>query len=159
MEVPEDRPISGQVALRTGVPVYRRDFVEQICGHLADYALGKCLTPEGEMLNEYVTLYLRHCVTMRGDRQTVYKPCRSCGSVWSDLVMVFPGRPAYLLRHQLTGGLVYQARSSFLFLAEELVDRIDWSPFPDARLDAVEVRDTPLDGRRLPGDPDWEATK
>jgi hypothetical protein len=158
MEWPEAPAVCGRPA-RAGVPIFGSDFVAQIGECLPDAAIGRCLTADGQVFQEYVTMYLPRCVLMRGDTKTKYKVCKGCGAIWTDLVMVFPGRPAYLLRHQLTDALIYQGGYGSLFIARELANRLDWSPFPDVRLEPVEVRDTPLDGRRLPGDPDWSSLR
>lgn len=151
---PRTHPTHGGL-FRAGVPVYRVDFVHELRDYLGDHVVGKCVDENGEDINEYVTMYTRTCVLMRGDSKTTYKVCNWCGSVWTDLVMVFPGRPAYLLRHQLTRMMVYQDHDGIIFAEDEIVNRIDWRRFPDIRPAQIEVRDTPLDGRCLPEDPGW----
>jgi hypothetical protein len=142
---------------RVGIPIYRADFAAIVQREVPEFIAGRCLLPDSSVVEDYVTLYSPTWLLMRGDEQTTTRVCQLCGSVWTDLVMVFPGRPAYLLRHQLTGASIYQGRSGPLFMVKELVDTIDWRQFSDMRRQRVDIRDTPLDGRRLPGDPDWDA--
>jgi hypothetical protein len=141
---------------RVGITLYRRDFVEAIAKELTSgFVCGRCFLPDGAVLANYVTLYSQKHVLMRGDKQTRTEVCPLCSSVWSDLVIVFRGRPAYLLRHELDDARLFQGTSGDVFMRHSLTTEIDWSRFRDIRLRRIEVRDTPLDGRRLPGDPDW----
>lgn len=142
---------------RVGISIYRADFAEIIRKAVPRFVAGRCLLPNGQVIRDYVTLYSDKAVLMRGDRETTTKVCKLCGSVWSDLVMINPGRPAYLLRHQLTGDLFYQGESSPDFMEDELVGCIDWHRFPDLEVLDVDTLDIPLDDRRLPGDPDWDS--
>jgi len=81
--------------------------------------------------------------------------CKVCGTVRS----AGSSRPPdYVLSHQLDDRWAYPKYiSGPLLLTQELVDQIDWSRFPDARLYPYPVFDRPIDGQRLPGDPDWDA--
>jgi hypothetical protein len=144
------------LGFRVGVPIYRVEFLEALGHHAQGFAIGRCLLPHGKVLTEYATAYAKDYVLMRGDERTTTKVCPLCGSVWTDLVVVYPKRPAYLLRRQLSDALVYQGRSGAFFLAEAVVSEIDWTHFPDMRVQRIDVLDRPLDGRRLPGDPDWD---
>lgn len=149
------RTWSEGILFRVAIPVFRSDFAKLIVNECPRMVIGTCRLTNGQIVKDYVTMYREKWVLMRGDRATKTRVCHVCGSVWTDLVMVFPGRPAYLLRHQLSDESVYQDCSGSLLLQDNLVRRIDWSRFPDMRLQQVSVRDTPLDGKQLPGDPDW----
>ena len=140
---------------QVGVPIFRCDFIELLWPHMHGYVRGRCLRAGGGVHEHLVTLYAEKWVLMRGDERSRTEVCSLCGSIWTDLVMVRRGRPAYLLRHQLSGDLIYQDCDGDLFIAKSLAESLDFSKFRDLRFEPVTIRDTPLDGRRLPGDPDW----
>jgi len=154
---PRALPFYG-VLFRVGLPLYRSTFVQQFPSEFRRFAIGRVLTVDGGVISEYVSAYSRTSVLLRGDDRVTTKVCPLCSSVWSDLVMVFPDRPAYLLRHQLTNAQLHQGRGSELYITEELAAQVEWSQFPDVQLLRVDVRNTPLDRKRLPGDPDWVAS-
>lgn len=140
---------------RVGIPIYRADFADILQLYWPGLVRGRCVSNDQRVFGEYVTLYADTYVLMRGDSETNTKICPLCNSVWSDLVIVYKNRPAYLLRHQLTELRVYQSRCGAIFMMDDVFQTIDWSEFRDLRRQLIEIRDTPLDDRRLPGDPNW----
>ncbi len=146
------------IPFRIDVPLYRTALTDQIRDDLqaSGFVFGECLCGHSRLLDDYVTMYTRDYVLLRGDKDTITKVCPLCGAVWTDLVTVYAGRPAYVMHHQLSGARIYQGRGGKLYITQELVHRIDWTLLPDIRLSCIEVRRVPLDGRRLPGDPDWD---
>lgn len=64
----------------------------------------------------------------------------------------------HLLRHRLHSDRpVFMNPFGDLIIAESVAQSLDWSGFPDLKYDRLPVLDRPLDGLRLPGDPDWSA--
>lgn len=143
------------VPFRADLPIYSRELIAQLgIDRLSqDFCFGQCICDTGQVINEIVTMYSPQYVLLRGDRNTTIKVCGTCGEIWTDLVKVFPGRPAYVMRHQLGESGVFQGRGAKLFVTRKLIDRVEWSRFPDVTVRCIDVRITPLDGRELPGDP------
>lgn len=145
------------VPFRADVPIYRSSLTKQLDRDLtrSGFVFGRCLRPRGQVVDNYATMYSRNYVVLRGDTETITKVCAKCGDVWTDLVTVFAGRPAYVMRHQLSDATVYQGRAGKLLVTREVAARIDWTAIPDVRVARIDVRETPLDHRHLPGDPAW----
>ncbi len=59
----------------------------------------------------------------------------------------------HTLRVYLGEGRVYMDSFGWMYLDEELANQLDFSSWPDVELRQIEIRDLPLDGQRLPGDP------
>lgn len=137
---------------RVGLSVFRRNLIKELEPHLHGYVLGKCYL-RGKIVEDYVTLYHRHYIVLRGGKKSKYYTCQECGSVSS---LTDPGI-AYVLRKDLTDQLVYQEVNCMLYLADELVAQIDWSQWPDVRLVYIDVRDEPIDGQLLRGDTELES--
>jgi len=137
----------GAVA-QTGVHIFHRRFIDEIRPYLDGYVTGECRDAGG--LTDFVTCYARNYLVLRGGANTTYPMCSLCGSVFWYL-----GRKPYVLARDLTNQRVYQDVQCFMILDEEVVRAVDWKQYRDHMLIPVGVRETPLDGRRLPGDPDW----
>ena len=145
--------VTGLVSF-TRIAIFHRDFVMQIAKHLDGFALGKVYGPEQTINPLYQTCYTDSIIVLRGDRNAKYYVCKECG--WVKLNMGGQ-RHRYILKKHLPRSFVFQVDTMDLLLAEDLADLIDWSPWPDVRLDKVKVIDRPFDKHRLPGDPDWDA--
>ena len=143
----------------TGISVFHVGLIDQLRPYLAGCAFGKCLDAEGNLIEDYVTCYSQTYIVLRGGKKSKYWICQTCGSISSQLGQDRP----YLLRRQLTEAQVYQNAHCFMYVTEQLARQIDWSPWRRwVSLDPVQIRDVPIDGQRLPGDPDWsipEATE
>jgi hypothetical protein len=138
--------------------VYREAYLNLVLPHLADAVVGHCYLGSGsarKVIPEYRSFYSGpgEQIIMRGSASVRYRICEVCGIVrtegWD------PG-PQYFLSHQLSDRLAYADQGDLIWLTEELVDRIDWAQFRDAEFFPHPVFDRPIDGKRLPGDPDWD---
>lgn len=136
----------------TGVEIFHVKFIGQISKYLTDFSLGKCLTPEGNVIDEYVTCYGKDCFVVRGDKKSQYSICSTCNII----SCADRNGPRYVLRSYLKDSYIYQCSSGNMFLAEELASHLDFSPWPDAELIPIEVRDEPIDGQVLPIDSGYE---
>lgn len=133
----------------TAVDVFHIGFVAQIHDHLTEFVFGKCYDAKGSLIEDYVTCYTNQHIMQRGAPDTLYRTCNTCGTTWPSGYV----GPQYILRHTLTGAKVYQNCSSRMYLDEALCYQLDFSPWPDVDLEPIEIRDEPLDGKVLPGDP------
>lgn len=132
-----------------GVKVFRKDFIDHISQYLSEFIVGRCFWSDGTVIDDHVTCYSDSYLVVRGNTKSKYYVCSTCGIILSQL-----GRsPTYVLRRHLGNPLVYQNGFGGFLLDEEFALGIDWSPWPDVCLDAVGIRDTPIDGQILPGDP------
>lgn len=145
-----DHRITGGVAF-AGVRTFHRDFIEQIRGHLCGVVLGECFEPTGKIIEEYVTCYNNRndWVLVRGNRKSEYRTCPTCDAIWPN---GWEGSQ-YVLRSYLTDARVYMNNFSSMFLDEDLAIELDFSPWPDAELEPIAIRDEPIDGQHLPCDP------
>jgi len=141
----------GPVA-QSGVFIFHKRLIDDIWLHLADYVIGECRDARGP--TDFVTCYSKKYVVLRGNATAQYPICAVCGSVFSDF-----GPAPYVMARDLMGGGVYQDVQCVIMLEDEVVRCVDWKRFPDRDLRPVGIRETPLDGRRLPGDPDWATWK
>lgn len=133
-----------------GVCVYHRDLIVQIYDYMKDFVFGKCYTEEGDLIPELVTVYSKEYVILRGNRNSDYRICNSCGNVNT---YATSGKK-YILRSQVKDcQKVYGGVSGFVFIADELVPQLDLSQWKYACLDKVLIRDKPIDGQYFPGDP------
>lgn len=72
--------------------------------------------------------------------------------------LFYASHDRHLVRCQIPDGRpVFMDRLNDLIIAEPIAQQMDWSGFPDFVYDRLPVRDRPLDGMRLLGDPDWSA--
>jgi hypothetical protein len=131
------------------IDFFHKDFVAQIKHHLKDFVFGKCLLPNGTVIEDYVTLYCKHWIFQRGNKQSKYNICTKCGSISPNGEY---GRQ-YIIRSCLTDASVYRSSFGSLYLDEELALQIDFSQWPDAELITIDVLDKPMDGQWLPCDP------
>ena len=140
-----DYRISGDVLL-TCLRIYNKKFVEQIKEYLGDFTIGRCFSADGELVDEYVTLYSKRYILIRGNKKSKYVRCEECGTVrphgWY-------GRQ-YVLRSYLTESRVYQSPFNELCIDEELAMKLDFSAWPDANLETIEIRDEPMDEQEPP---------
>jgi len=131
-----------------GIRTFHRDFIDQIRDHLADFALGRCFDPQGNLIEEYVTCYSRDYFVTRGNKKSQYRTCPSCDTTYND---GWEGRQ-YVLRSYLTDAQVYMDVFCSMFLDEDLALQLDFSAWPDLELDPIAIRDKPIDGQQLPCD-------
>lgn len=128
------------------IKIYHREFINQISEYLRDFTLGKCVLSDGRILDDYVTQYSRRYILIRGNKHSKYVVCDNCGTVrphgWY-------GRQ-YVLRSYLTESRIYQTPFNQLCIDEELAMQIDFSPWPDADLETIEIRDEPMDEQDPP---------
>jgi len=137
--------------------LFHINFIDQIRSYMEGFIFGKCFLSDGSQLNNYVTCYSKDTILIRGSQGTVYNECSQCMSV-----SCTPKEPRYTLKMYLKGCGVYQDAIHTLYLDESLVDKIDFSPWPDVVLEPIEVRDEPVDQRRLicdPPNPSWKYDK
>ena len=112
------------------------------------FSIGKCHLPNGQIIEEYVTCYTNTYIIERGDARSQYEICDTCGSITP---IGWRGRQ-YTLRSYLTDAVVYEDAFNNLYIDEELALQLDFSPWPDADLETIEVREEPMDGQKLPCD-------
>jgi len=136
----------------TNIEIFHINFIEQIDKYLTDFTLGKCLTSKGDVIDEYITCYGKDYIIVRGDKTNQYRICGTCNMIssggWNG--------PRYILRSYLKDYYIYQSSFGSVFLVEDLASRLDFSPWPDAELKPIAVRDKPIDGQILPIDPGYE---
>lgn len=124
--------------------------------HLGDYfgtfAIGRAYDRDGVLLTEYRTWYGKTFIEPRGEAGSEWRVCPVCGRRFYH----WKGNP-YVLSHEVGDHHVYHDAGCHLYVDEWLAQHLDWSGFTDFELYPFPVRDTPLDGFRLPGDPDWSA--
>jgi len=134
-----------------GGSIFHVRFIEMIRHELAGYVFGTCEEAGAGRIDECVTCYHKDILVPRGNEKSEYSICGTCGSIhfhwWRS------EKTQYVLRCYLSDAAVYQDASGWLYLREDLAMSLDLSEWPDAGWRPIEVRDTPLDGRRLPIDP------
>lgn len=142
--IPEHQ-IAGHV-FSTGFHIYNKMFIDQIKEYIGDFTIGKCFSTDDELVDEYVTLYSKRYILIRGNKKSKYETCKKCGTVSSPY---WYGR-RYVLRSYLTESRVYQSPFNDLCIDEELALEIDFSPWPDVNLETIEIRDEPMDEQEPP---------
>lgn len=143
--LPEGQACAG--LWRTGLRVFHKSLIRHLQPFLEEFVVGRCFH-NGQLIQDYATLYGSNYVVVRGDALTKYYICEQCGTIGST-----PGpTSSYVLRRQLSRASVYQNSGCSLLLTEDLVQRTDWSLWPDVYLLEVDIRDEPIDGQQLPGD-------
>lgn len=137
-----------------GMDIFHRDFIGQIRKYLDDFVFGKCFGPDGRLIDEYVTCYTRERIPVRGGKGSKYRICNTCGAIPSGYI-----EPRHVLSSYLYGASVYQDYQTAILVDEAIVKSLDFSKWPDADLQKVEIRDEPLDEQHLPCDPHWVIEK
>lgn len=127
--------------------IFHVDYIEQIRPYIFSYVIGNCLLPNGKIIKEYVTCYTDKRILIRGEKKTRYGKCQVCGGL-----SCIPIGAKYTLRSYLTDAKIYQDYFSTHYIDEDLAMDIDFSPWPDAELEPIEIHDEPLDGHYLPCD-------
>ncbi|MCB9844672.1 MAG: hypothetical protein H6811_01615 [Phycisphaeraceae bacterium] len=142
--------------------IVRSDLWRLLQPHLAHYVLGRCVhVGLGEVIRGYSTVYtpIEYSTYTRGERGAKYYVCKHCGLPHLEA----DGTESllqYFIRGHLRGRHAAQVGCHGTFIITPwLRDQIDWSQFPDIELGVYPVLDRPLDGRRFPGDPDWDAMR
>lgn len=139
---------------RSKIGVMRRDLYQMLRPHMGNhFAIGRCFDGAGEEIKTHVTCYTNYHVVIRGGPESEYKSCPECGSIY---YLPRGDVDPYVLRKDLTGQQVYHNSFSLVLVTQELANSLDWKPFKDIELFPLPIRDVPLDGRQLPGDPpEW----
>lgn len=137
----------------TGIDVFRRDLIECLEPFLEDYIIGPCEDESGQIVPSYVTCYTDRRIIIRGDKYCTYNQCQTCGACW-----VGRRRNDFVLGRDVVRGAVFQDWRCSLFLnaaaGEAVLARVK-----GVRLSPITIIRRPLDGARLPGDPDWSSDK
>jgi hypothetical protein len=134
----------------TNITVWRKAFVEKLLQHQSGFAVGKCLTSTGKVIDDYVTCYMKKFITIRSNKQSLYQICPACGAIISNIE---PG-PKYVLEKEINGSRIYQDALCRFYVTEEIVDNFSLREMQgDFSFDAISIRQSPADGKRLPGDP------
>lgn len=132
--------------------IWRKDFIDSISKYLEGFVIGRCITTDGSVIDEYVTCYTDRTLVIRGNRQSKYNICPNCGSIESQ---VRPG-PEYILERYLTDAKVYQDSRCNFFFTEDIAWEINLEPWDvgeqNVYIEPVSVRQTPADEQILPGD-------
>lgn len=137
----------------TGVDIFRRDLIEILEPFLEGYVIGPCEDEEGDLIKNYVTCYTNRPIIIRGDKYCEYNYCESCGACW-----IGRTRNNFALKRDVVGRAVYQDRGGTLYLNHEAAALVQ-ANVKGVRLWPISIIRRPLDGRRLPGDPDWSAAE
>lgn len=132
--------------------IFQKDLIETVRRHFACQIVGQCHV-EVDGAPDYVTCYSTRTIFVRGGKGEGYWICPVCGKHSRDRLK----RPDNVLRRDLDDSLVFQDAYQRMYFRQALVDEIEWSKFRDAELEKIRIVDRPLDGKRLPGDPDWDA--
>ncbi len=126
-------------------------FLHRLMDHINGFAFGDVYGRREAKIDEYRTWYPDRVILIRGSGAPQPRECQACGGIDYRIV----GDP-YVLRHQMGTRHVYHDDKCNIYVDDWLADLVDWSDFPDLRLDPVPIRDYPEDGWCLPGDPDWQ---
>ena len=115
-------------------------------------------TKSKTICENYRSVYVRRAdgVDLRGERGSRYKQCEACGVIW--LRWAGGSGEVNLISHSIRDRdvLIYASRLDIL-VSKRVADEIKDRQFKGIMLIEVPVRDSPLDGFTLPGDPDWSA--
>jgi len=130
------------------ITLWRRDFIEHISECLKGFIIGDCFSPDGNIVEDFVACYNARPIIIRGNRQSQYTICPGCGSITSQ---VKPG-PQYVLQKYLTDAKIYQDTYGRFYFTEEVAFNLDFNQWDDISLEAIIVRDSPVNGAKLPGD-------
>lgn len=140
-----------------GAAIFPIEFAEFLILHDTDNRIvwGKVLVgKESYESSRYVTAYMpsSYNIHERGDFRSVYRICSLCGSCTTGM---YECGDEYLFSDFADYDILFLSGRAFVLLSKEIVYRYNWSQHRDIELEAIPVRDCPLDGFRLPGDPDW----
>lgn len=120
--------------------------------HMDDFAFGDVYNERDEVVRDYRTFYSSTYIEPRGQSGSTWRTCPGCSRV----MYSWKGEP-YVLSKDLDDRHVYHDVICSVYVDEYLASAIDWRKFKDLKLVPFPVLDRPLDGLRLPGDPDWDA--
>jgi hypothetical protein len=119
---------------------------------MGGFVFGRCFDHKGRLLEDYRTYYADRVINVRGAEGSSWGLCRRCGALW-----YHPRSLVYVLSRELDEHHLYQDAFCGLYVDQWLSENLDWPVFDDFSLSAIPVLDRPLDGFRLPGDPDWSS--
>jgi len=135
----------------TGVKIWHQAFLDQIRNYMGHFVFGQCVLSDGTTVSDYATCYCRKSVLIRGNRQSRYRKCQSCGSIQSS---VKPG-PQYVLSCYLDGSDVYQDAAGDLYFTEKAAEIFHFKGWEVRAnyysycltFETLAVRDEPIDGQ------------
>ena len=134
---------------KTGLVIWRRDFLDHISAHTNDFIIGRCFLPNGKELDQYATFYNKKYIVVCGNRQSHYYCCSVCGTISSYI----SSGPEYVLENDLEGGDVYQDSQCQIYLSEKVAFEYDFDNWGHdnafAALEAISIRKTSADAPYL----------
>lgn len=140
--------------LNVHIDLYHKRFLDQIKNHLDGFIMGKCFDKKGRCLENYMTCYTIHRIKTRGiyipPSQFRYKRCDTCGNLGGISSVGAPIQ--YTLQQYLSDRKVYFDNYGHFYLVEELASQIDFTPWPDAVLEPILIKDKPEPGQEIPGE-------
>jgi len=105
---------------------------------------------DGRVQRNSVTLNFppEMALTLRGGHGSrakgAYRVCEVCGDRVASLAML--NKPIHVLRSEIPAGReVFNADGIFLTITDRLSEQLDFTPFPDIRLQPIGVFDTPVE--------------
>ena len=105
---------------------------------------------DGRVQRNSVTLNFppEMALTLRGGHGSrakgAYRVCEVCGDRVASLAML--NKPIHVLRSEIPAGReVFNADGVFLTITDRLSEQLDFTPFPDIRLQPIGVFDTPVE--------------
>lgn len=136
----------------------KRPFYDLLAPHMPGVVPGEVRFGDGRVQKDSLTLNFptEMSLLLRGGHgsraKRSYRTCEACGRRLSTIGTLT--RPIYVLRHEVPAHREVFNSNIFLAITERLRDELDFSPFPDIRLQPVAVLDVPIE--RIPelGDPE-----
>ena len=133
-----------------GLHIFHIKFIEQIRSYVDEYGflVGKCFDNEKGLVPEYVTCYSPYYVIQRGNKDTGYRICETCGLIIQK--QWWHGRQ-YLLKNTLEDQKIVQGERGSLYLDRDLRLSLDFDLWDDWDFEEVEILDEPEDGQNFEG--------
>jgi len=135
---------------RSGYLVLKRPFFDLLAPHMPGVVTGEVRFGDGRVQRDSVTLNFppEMELTLRGGHGSrakgAYRVCELCGERVASLAML--NKPIHVLRNEIPPGReVFNADGTFLTITERLSEELDFTPFPDIRLQPIGVFDTPVE--------------
>ncbi len=110
---------------------------------------------ERSVSTRFETVYMpsMNGVNIRGDASARYWVCSGgCGRIRTEYEGDGVG---YLLRHHQIGNFGIIGGRMFIVLSKDVLFQHDWDQYSGIEFQRIPILECPLDGFRLPGDPDW----
>lgn len=128
------------IMFRAGIGLYHTELFQAIHARLTQCVVGAFQMPDGSTIADYVTFYGSNYLVARRERNERLYRCTVCGSLNLDTQ---GPQPQCILRADLSTNGVYQCAGGALYISGVVAREIDWSRWPDARLDPVVILDGP----------------